>query len=66
MRSITPEQHQRMQLGKRRAAFDSIADPLWRAIARGHSQEVARLQDELRRLIARQAGYTPHEDRQLN
>ena len=51
MRSITPQQHLVMQAGKRRAALDRITNPLWQAIAKGHTQEVATLMAQLQSLV---------------
>lgn len=49
----TLEHANKLVEGRRRAAFDAIADPLWRAINAGRDAEVARLQGELARLIER-------------
>lgn len=47
-----------------RKAFDRIANPLWKALAMGHKQEVARLQEELRQLIAKhgQQSFVRYQD----
>lgn len=44
-------QQQKMADGKRKAALYKITDPLWKAIAAGHKQEVFRLQEQLRALV---------------
>lgn len=49
----TPEHELKLIESRRKAAFDTIADPLWRAIADGNGRETARLQGELARLLER-------------
>jgi len=52
--SHTTEHRAKITASARKTRFDKIADPLWKAIHRGHNQEIARLQDELRQLIEKQ------------
>ena len=44
MRLARTQEHQaKLNAGRRHADFDRIANPLWQAIAKGHSQEAAKL-----------------------
>lgn len=45
--------------GKRKAALYHVTDPLWRAIAVGNSQEVARLQAKLSDVVKRDKRLNP-------
>lgn len=47
----TAEHTAKLTAGKRKAAFDRIADPLWVAIAKGHKQEAAMLMQQLEVLV---------------
>ena len=51
--SGNPEHAAAIQTGQRLAKLYRITDPLWQSIARGHSQETARLMSELAQLVAR-------------
>ena len=44
---IRPEHRAKITVSLRHARFDKIADPLWKAIHAGYSQEVARLLADL-------------------
>jgi len=48
---MTVEHQQLAQAGRRMARLYAIADPLWIAIDRGRSQEVARLMQDLNTLV---------------
>ena len=47
----TPEHQVKLNASYRHARFDRIADPLWQAIAKGHTQEAAVLMAKLQDLV---------------